>query len=83
MASTLLGLVASAPSAVAMRFQAGGSPGGLTARKSTAPTTVVTTGLHGWQITVIVAVAVLVASSVAVVVYRLKTTHGARVIPAA
>jgi hypothetical protein len=82
LASTLLGLAVSAPAAFAMRVRSGGGLGGPTVQSPTVPTTVATGGMPGWQITVIVAVAVLLAASIAVVVYRVKTAHGNQVVPA-
>jgi hypothetical protein len=86
-ASTLLGLAVSAPAAFAMRVQdLGGSPPPLPTGKDptyTLPHTVVTGGIPGWQLAVIVAGAALLAAVIAAVVRRVRAAHRARVIPAA
>ena len=87
LASTLLGLAVSAPAAFAMRIQdSGGSPPPLPTGKDptyTLPHTVVTGGMPGWQLAVIIAGAVLFAAMIAVVVHRVRTAHWARLAPAA
>ncbi len=68
---TLLGLAASAPAAFAMRFEdSGGSPGVPPTGKDPTYTlthTAVTSGMPGWQLAVIAAVATLLVATVAVV----------------
>ena len=85
-ASTLLGLAVSAPVAFAMRVQdSGGSPTPLPNGKDptyTLPHTVVTGGMPGWQLAVIVAGAALLAAMIAVVARRVRTAHRARLVPA-
>lgn len=86
-ATTLLGLAASAPAAFAMRFEdSGGSPGvPATAKDPTYSLThtAVTGGMPGWQLAVIAAVATLLVATIAVVVYRVRSTHRGRIVPAA
>ena len=86
-ATTLLGLVASAPAAFGMRFEdSGGSPGVPPTGKD--PTyvlthTAVTGGMPGWQLAVIASVATLLVATIAVVAYRVRSTHRGRIVPAA
>src|ERR1700722_20369077 len=88
LASTLLGLVVSAPAAFAMRVGAedsGGTPPPPQTGKDPTYTlshTVVTGGMPGWQIAVIVAVAALLAVTSAVIVYRVRTAHRTRLVAA-
>jgi len=86
-ASTLLGLVVSAPAAFAMRVQdSDGSPPALPTGKDpiyTLPHTVVTGGMPAWQLAVIVAGAALLAAMIAVVARRVRTGRRARLLPAA
>ena len=78
LASTLLGLVVSAPAAFAMRMEdPGGSPGvPLTAH------TAVSGGMPGWQIAVIAAVTILLVATIAVVAHRVRSAHRGRLVPA-
>jgi hypothetical protein len=87
-ACTLLGLAASAPAAFAVRVGANGSgesPPPLPTGKypTHAQThTIVTGGMPGWQLAVILAVATLVVATIAVVVYRMRGLTRNRVVPA-
>jgi hypothetical protein len=88
-ACTLLGLGASAPAAFAMRVEdSGGSPGvAPTGQIPTFHHTVVTAGMPGWQIALIIAVATLLAAAllaatIAVIVRRVRAVHRDRVVPA-
>jgi hypothetical protein len=87
-ASTLLGLGVSAPAAFAIRLRvedSGGTPPPLQTGKdltSTVPHTVVTGGMPGWQLAVIVAVAALLAVAMGLIVHRVRTAHRARLAPA-
>jgi len=87
-ACTLLGLAVSAPSAFAMRIGAeasGQTPPPLPAGKDPAYVlthTVVTGGMPGWQLAVIVTVAALLATTIAVIVHRAKGAHRSQVVPA-
>jgi hypothetical protein len=88
-AFTLLGLAVSAPAAFAMRIGAedsGGTPPPLPAGKDPTYTlthTVVTGGMPGWQLAVIVAVGALLIAAIAVIVQRVKASHRDQVAPAA
>jgi hypothetical protein len=87
-ACTLLGLAASAPAAFAMRTGlegSGQSPLPLPTSKDptyTLPHTVVTGGMPGWQLAVIVTVATLLVAMTAVVVHRVRAVQRNRVVPA-
>ena len=87
-AFTLLGLAVSAPAAFAMRTgleDSGGTPPPLPAGKDPTYTlthTVVTGGMPGWQLAVIVTVAALLATTIAVIVHRAKGAHRSQVVPA-
>lgn len=88
-AGTLLGLVASAPAAFAMRFEdSGGSPGvpptgfHATSPHTVVSHTVVTGGMPGWQLTVIAAVASLLVATIALVVHRARAAHREGIVPA-
>jgi hypothetical protein len=87
-ASTLLGLAVSAPAAFAMRLgtaDSGRTPPPLQTGKDPTYTlshTVVTGGMPGWQLAVIVAAAALLAATVAVIVHRVRTAHQARLVSA-
>ena len=83
-ACALLGLAASAPAAFAMRVEdSGGSPGvPPTIQNPTFPHTAVTSGMPGWQIAVIIAVAALLVATIAVIVLRVRAAHRGRVVPA-
>jgi len=85
-AAMLLGLAASAPAAFAMRVEdSGGSLPPLPTGKgptSTFSHTVVTAGMPGWQIAVIVAVATLLVATIALVVLRVRPAQRDRVVPA-
>jgi anti-sigma-K factor RskA len=86
-ACTLLGLAASAPAAFAMRMEdPGGSSGASLTSKDPTNTfthTAVTSGMPGWQIAVIAAVATLLVATIAVVVHRVRSAHRGRLVPAA
>lgn len=72
-AGAMFGLALSAPAAFAMRAPSGGYPGGaLTGPRATVTHSVVTTGMAGWQITVIVAVVAVLAATIAIVVHRAR-----------
>jgi hypothetical protein len=83
LAGTLLGLVASAPAAFAIKvpatFGAGAAPTGLS---PTVPHAVVAGGMPGWQITVIVVLAALLAGTIAVIADRMRAARRSRVVPA-
>jgi hypothetical protein len=79
-ACTLLGLAASAPAAFAMRME---DPGGSSGASLTFTHTAVTSGMPGWQIAVIAAVATLLVATIAVVVHRVRSAHRGRLVPAA
>jgi hypothetical protein len=79
-ACTLLGLAASAPAAFAMRME---DPGGSPGASPTFTHTAVTSGMPGWQIAVIAAVATLLVATIAVVVHRVRSAHRGRLVPAA
>jgi biopolymer transport protein ExbB/TolQ len=91
-ACTLLGLAASAPAAFAIRIRAedsGGSPPPLPTGKDPTYTlthththTVVTGGMPGWQLAVIVTVASLLVAIIAVVVHRVRAAQRNRIVPA-
>jgi len=87
-ACTMLGLAVSAPAAFAMRIGAEGSgetPLPLPAGKDPTYTlthTVVTGGMPGWQLAVIVAGAALLTATTAVIVHRMKAAHRGQVVPA-
>jgi hypothetical protein len=76
--SCLLGSLLFAPSAFALVVRPVGDESSPAAVPSTAPSTahtIVTSGMAGWQITVIALGAALLAASVAVVVDRNRTGH--------
>jgi hypothetical protein len=83
-ACALLGLAVSAPAAFGVMIGAndsGQSPLPLPAGKY--PThTIVTGGMPGWQLAVIVTVAILVVSIIAVVVHRVRDAQRNRIVPA-
>jgi hypothetical protein len=87
-ACTVLGLAASAPAALAMRIGAqdsGGSPPPLPTGKDSTYTpnhTVVTGGMPGWQLALMVAVAALLVAMIAVVVHRVRAAQRDRVVAA-
>ena len=88
LACTLLGLLAAAPAAFAMRtgFEGSGqSP--LPLPNGKGPTnalthTVVTGGMPGWQLAVIVIAAALLTATIALIGHRVKTAHREQVVPA-
>jgi hypothetical protein len=84
LAIAMLGLVVSAPAAFAMRVPAsGGSSSAIPAGPSPTFThTVVASGVPGWQIAVIVAVASVLAATMAVVVDRARAAHRNGMVPA-
>jgi ribosomal protein S11 len=76
--SSVLGSVFFATSAFALVVRPVGDGSSPAAVPSTAPSTahtIVTSGMAGWQITVIAVGAALLAASVAVVVDRTRTGH--------
>jgi hypothetical protein len=85
-ASTLLGLVISAPAAFGIRIEdSGESPPPLSGGKDstyTLPHAAVTGGMPGWQLAVIVAGVVLIAAMIAVGAHRVRAAHRGRVAPA-
>jgi uncharacterized membrane protein YhaH (DUF805 family) len=87
-ACMLLGLAVSAPAAFAMRIgaeESGGSPPPFPTGKDPTHTpthTVVTGGMPGWQLAVIVAVVALLVAMIAVVVHRMRAAQRNRVVPA-
>jgi hypothetical protein len=88
-ACTLLGLAVWAPAAFAMRTGAedsGGTPPPLPTGKDptyTVTHTVVTGGMPGWQLAVIVAAATLLTVAIAVIAHRVRATHRDQIVPAA
>jgi hypothetical protein len=87
-ACTLLGLAAWAPAAFAMRTGLEGSgqaPPPLPTGKDPTYTlthTVVTGGMPGWQLAVIVIGAALLTATIGVIVHRVKGAHPDQVVPA-
>jgi hypothetical protein len=87
-ALTLVGMAASAPAAFAMRIGAegsGGTPPPFPAGKDPTYTlnhTVITGGMPGWQLAVIVTVAVLLTATIGVMVHRARAAHRDQVAPA-
>ena len=87
-AFTLLGLAVSAPAAFAMRTgleDSGGTPPPLPAGKDPTYTlthTVVTGGMPGWQLAVIVIAAALLTATIALIGHRVKAAHRDQVVPA-
>jgi hypothetical protein len=74
-ACAVLGLVASAPTAFAIRVPAPPAPGGSSSLAPTGPSPasthmVVASGMPWWQITVIVAVVAVLAAAIAIAVDR-------------
>jgi hypothetical protein len=90
LACTLLALAASAPAAFAMRTGlegSGQSPLPLSNGKNPTYTlthahTVVTGGIPGWQLAVIVIGAALLTMSIALIGHRVKAAHRDQVVPA-
>jgi hypothetical protein len=84
LAIAMLGLVACAPAAFALRVPAsGGSSSAIPAGpRPTFTHTVVASGVAGWQIAVIVVVAAVLAATIAVVVDRARTAHRTGMVPA-
>jgi biopolymer transport protein ExbB/TolQ len=88
LACTLLGLAASAPAAFAVRIGAndsGQSPAPFPTGKYPTHTqthTIVTGGMPGWQLAVIVTVATLVVAIIAVVMHRVRGAQRNGVVPA-
>ena len=87
LACTWLGLAVAAPAAFAVRYPIPGGPAGAGTMPPLPPGllkhpplpvqvhTVVTGGMRGWQIALIVAGAALLAGTVAVLAYRAWTAH--------
>ena len=83
-ACALLGLALSAPAAFALRVQApGGTSGvGTTGSSPTFTRTVVSTGMPGWQVAVIVAVVAILAAAIAIAADRARGARRTRIAPA-
>lgn len=83
-ACAILALVVSEPTAFAMRVPASGGSSGVapTSPRPTFTHTVVSSGMPGWQIVVIVAVVALLSATIAVVVDRARAAHRTRLVPA-
>jgi len=77
LACAILGLAAGAPAAFAMVVPAPGGPAGVTTPPPVPAVThtVVVGGMPGWQITLIAAVAALLAATVAVLLDRARAGH--------
>jgi hypothetical protein len=88
LACTLLGLAASAPAAFGMRTgfeDSGGTPPPLPTGKD--PTyalthTVVTGGMPGWELALIITVASLLSAAIAVIAHHVRAAHRDQVVPA-
>ena|SRR5579862_348879 len=84
-ACATLGLVVAAPAAFAIRLDPtiGGSSGVAPTNPIPSVTrTVVTNGMPGWQITLIVAVVAVLAAAIAIIVDRKRSGHRTGIAPA-
>ena len=83
-ACALLGLAVSAPAAFGLKIPA---PGGTSGVGATGPSplftrTVVSTGMPGWQVALIVAIVAVLAAAIAIAIDRVRGPHRTGMVPA-